>query len=94
MSHLLMEERARDSGKLTRTWDVLAAADRTRLGTVKWWTHWRRYVFFPEPERLFDAVCLQIIANYLELATSAQKEDQKQRRWLRKEARDALKETT
>jgi hypothetical protein len=43
------------------------------LGEVKWFSHWRRYVFFPAQGKLFDAECLRAIAFFCERATAARK---------------------
>lgn len=50
-----------DSGK---TWviGVKSAGNPSQfLGTIKWFGAWRRYVFHPESNTLFDAGCLSAI---------------------------------
>ena len=53
----------------TDAW-VCKSKTGTVLGGVKWWTHWRRYCFFPANEMLFDANCLWDIADFCATATS------------------------
>ncbi len=52
-----------DSG-LTSIWEVTSAHTGIALGSVKWYSPWRRYAFYPTPS-LFDADCLQEIAAFL-----------------------------
>lgn len=65
--HLTFEEHS-DTGK-TKTWRVWNGGDGSSkglLGTVKWYSPWRRYVFYPAPiESLFDAGCLDEIVVFL-----------------------------
>ncbi len=35
------------------------------LGRIEWYPHWRRYVFLPEPQCIFDRSCLIPIGNKL-----------------------------
>jgi hypothetical protein len=36
------------------------------LGIIKWYSNWRRYVFYPDRNTLFDSKCLSNIQLYLE----------------------------
>lgn len=56
------------SGK-TATFSVLAARNESYLGCVKWYGAWRKYVFFPWTQTLFDPVCLRQIAIFCETLT-------------------------
>jgi hypothetical protein len=58
--------------KKTKTWWVIG--HEHRLGYVKWYSPWRRYVFFPQEGDLFDAGCLVEISNFLRSETDKQKE--------------------
>jgi hypothetical protein len=41
-----------------------------RLGTIRWWSAWRQYCFFPENDDLvFSAGCMREIADYVERLT-------------------------
>lgn len=51
-----------DSG-LTKKVGVLSRASES-LGGIHWYAPWRRYVFFPNPGTLFDAICMREIADY------------------------------
>jgi len=35
------------------------------LGTVEWFSRWRQYCFFPEPETVFNSTCLADISHFL-----------------------------
>lgn len=51
------------SGK-TNIYKVLSTTG-TELGLIKWFSNWRKYVFYPEPGTIFDARCLSEITNHL-----------------------------
>lgn len=37
------------------------------LGCIKWWAHWRRYVFIcPGKEMIFDSSCLKDITAFID----------------------------
>jgi hypothetical protein len=46
----------------TKCWHVSSFG--TGLGYIKWFTRWRRYVFYPLPDTLYDASCLREIAEF------------------------------
>lgn len=48
----------------------------TMLGVIKWYSNWRRYVFYPEINTLFDAKCLGNIQFYLERMTDAHRSNE------------------
>ena len=39
------------------------------LGLVKWWPAWRKYVFFPVSDTLFEEDCLHAIAEFIDEET-------------------------
>ena len=43
------------------------------LGVVKWYSPWRRYAFFPNPDTLYDVSCLgelvEFVRNLMEART-------------------------
>ena len=41
----------------------------TPLGEIKWFSHWRRYAFFPAPGTIFDAACLGQLADFCRTET-------------------------
>lgn len=61
------------SGK-TQVFDVLRAPGPPRLGVVRWSGRWRRYVFCPEEETLYDAECLRELAAFCEAKTHEHKQ--------------------
>lgn len=82
--HLRFEPQPRVKGRVTRTWEVIGGL--TALGEVKWYSHWRRYVFSPKSsawsELVFDASCLRTLADFCE-----------EKSIRHREARKRLKET-
>ena len=53
----------------TKVWYVTSKRDALKLGNVGWWGRWRRYVFSPHIQTLFDADCLREIADFCESQT-------------------------
>ncbi len=70
---------AAPSSKLTKVWRVDSKANKTMLGSVAWFNHWRRYCFTPIAGYglVFDANCLWDIADFCARMTAEQKEKQK-----------------
>jgi len=44
-----------------------------KLGQVKWNPGWRKYVFYPTSETMFDGICLDDISEFLTLVNSNHK---------------------
>ncbi len=55
--------------RITEIWEVRTADHRTLLGEVRWFAQWRRYSFFPQAGRVFEATCLRDVANFCERET-------------------------
>lgn len=52
-----------DSGK-TNVYAV-AATSGDVLGHISWYSSWRRYVFYPVPNTLYDEECLRVISEFI-----------------------------
>lgn len=69
----------RDEGKCdayhakTRVFTVISRQTSISIGVIKWFSTWRRYVYFPLTGIVTDAGCLRDIADFCELKTKAQK---------------------
>jgi hypothetical protein len=61
-------------GKVTKDWYV--GTDDSALGWIKWYSPWRRYVFYPRADTLFDSACLIEIA-----AFCCEQTKQRKREW-------------
>ena len=61
------------SGK-TRIWTVTSTGDGAYLGRVSWWGAWRRYVFLPSADTVYDPNCLKAIADFCQTKTDEHKE--------------------
>lgn len=53
----------------TKLWDVEATRSGNVLGRIKWYAHWRQYVFAPADGCLFNPECLRSIATFVEFQT-------------------------
>lgn len=56
-------------GAKTRQFSVFSSSNRALLGYVKWFSHWRKYCFYPL-NSLFDDQCLEEIALFMAEATA------------------------
>jgi hypothetical protein len=61
------------SKRKTKTWQCNVKTGGY-LGIVQWYSHWRRYCFFPDAHLLFDANCLCDIADFIANATTEHKQ--------------------
>ena len=52
------------SGK-TKTWVVYNHTTDVYIGIIKWAGNFRKYAFFAEPGMMFDASCLEDVAEFL-----------------------------
>lgn len=50
----------------TTIWKVVSKEGNFHLGTIKWFTNWRKYSFFPEPQTIFETDCLTDISNFMQ----------------------------
>jgi len=70
-SHLIFIDNGPVSvGAKTRQFSVLSSSTKALLGYVKWYTHWRKYCFYPL-NSLFDDQCLEEVAQFMWEATDA-----------------------
>lgn len=63
----------KDDGRKTSRWR-LRSKTHEFLGEVRWYAPWRRYVFYPRNDALFDANCLWDIADFVAKETEKRKE--------------------
>lgn len=52
-------------GHKTDRWSV-QTNEGIEIGTIKWYNSWRSYAFHPEPNTIFESICLHDIAEFLE----------------------------
>lgn len=49
----------------TKIFKVIAKEGEIDLGTIKWFSKWRCYSFYPEPGTVFEKDCLSDITNFV-----------------------------
>lgn len=64
-------------GRKTDTWEIVSTGGRDILGHVKWFGRWRRFAFWPEPETVFDEVCMRELSDFCEKVTQMRAEARK-----------------
>lgn len=57
----------------TKVWVITSKLGGVRLGTVGWWSHWRKYVFTPADRTLYEEQCLRDLADFCEQMTNEHK---------------------
>lgn len=65
-------------GRKTKVWAVLTLDGRTCLGRVGWYPAWRRYVYAPHKDTLYEQDCLRLIATFCEGKTADRKRERMQ----------------
>nr|WP_299067117.1 hypothetical protein [uncultured Allomuricauda sp.] len=63
MDNLIFKE-VKDTGK-TKVWEVSSRHNDVVLGKIGWYPQWRRYVFYPFPNMLFDYACLRETGKFI-----------------------------
>ncbi len=51
--------------KKTQVWNVDLTRTGLPLGVIKWYAPWRQYCFFPEPDTVYSASCMNVIQNFI-----------------------------
>ena len=69
---IIFNEQLSFRGHATTRWTV-ASKRGAALGVVRWFSHWRKYGFVPEPNCVFEQVCLRDIAQFIEERTREHK---------------------
>lgn len=59
----------------TRVFHIHNKETRTFLGYIKWYGGFRKYSFFPEPNMVFEATCLQDIIDFIQELMDARKKE-------------------
>ena len=72
MKYLKFYETGRSGSGLTKIWTVYNTFN-TVLGTVQWFSHWRKYTYFSLAQITLDAGCLREIADFCEQETDSHK---------------------
>lgn len=57
----------------TKRWDVVTSSDETFLGSVRRYSGWRRYCFFPDFGSFYEQDCLRDVADFIEARTREHK---------------------
>ena len=78
-SKYLIFEKQMVVGRKTPIYMIYSKSDETPLGRIIFWPAWRKYVFEPTDNTIFDSNCLIDILNKLNEATTEWKESLKQK---------------
>lgn len=56
----------KSKSKKTTIWGIWSGQPGGYIGEIRWYAHWRRYVFFPNDNTLWDASCLREITAFID----------------------------
>lgn len=57
----------------TNIYEVYAKGDNFLLGRIAWFSRWRKYVFEPYENTIYEETCMREISQFIEEETKAQK---------------------
>jgi len=63
----------------TKVWWVVNKYDDGHIGNIGWYASWRKYSFFPNPNTVYEQVCLREIADFCERKTAEHKKPGEQK---------------
>lgn len=64
----------------TNIYEVYASGDNFLLGRIAWYARWRKYVFEPTANTIYEETCMRDISQFIEEETKAQREAAKARK--------------
>lgn len=71
MKKIYLEFKEVASGsKLVRAWHVVSLTQKTVLGLVRWFPHWRQYTLSTGDEVVWSPGCLREVADFMERETA------------------------
>ena len=70
MSYMDFVLQPQEEGRKTEKWKVISAMGSHELGVVSFHPAWRKYVFWPERNTIFDPACLRELADFVERQTN------------------------
>ena len=70
MAYMDFVLQSQEEGRKTEKWKVISAMGSYQLGVVSFHPAWRKYVFWPERNTIFDPVCLRELADFVERQTN------------------------
>jgi len=65
-TYVRFEEFGESASGLTKIWMVKNSNSNFTVGRVKWQATWRKYIFEPAPNCIFDTNCLSEIVQFVE----------------------------
>ena len=70
MAYMDFVLQSQEEGRKTEKWKVISAMGSHELGVVSFHPAWRKYVFWPERNTIFDPACLRELADFVERQTN------------------------
>lgn len=76
--YITIKEHGTSKTGVTRIWIVENTRSKYIVGSIMWHGAFRKYCFFPNNDTLFDADCMQMIADFLNAHNAAHKQKNKE----------------
>lgn len=73
MKWIYIKEAPIEKGRKTKVFLVNSMGENSFLGLIKWYSHWRKYCFFPAEQTIFEWDCLCDIAEFCKEQTKEYK---------------------
>ena len=70
MAYMDYVPQRQEEGRKTEKWKVISLIGSHELGVVSFHPAWRKYVFWPEKNTIFDPACLRDLADFVERQTN------------------------
>lgn len=61
------------NGRLTKIWIVKNSQSDFEIGRIHWHNPWRKYIFSPSDNCIFDTSCMREISDFIEMAMTERK---------------------
>ena len=73
MKWITIEEAGLSGSGKTKIWNVVAKQGGNVIATISWYGPWRKYIFEPRANTVYEETCLKDITAFLERATKEHK---------------------
>ena len=73
-THIYFQNLGNVDGRKTNIYEVTSKDGGYLLGTIRWYSRWRKYCFYPVEGTIYEETCLREISQFLEDQTAIQRE--------------------
>lgn len=55
-------------------WEIWSDSQNVIIGQVRWYSHWRKYCFFPSQDTVWEEICLGEISDFIKRRTTERRQ--------------------